>query len=145
MDANLFISLILNWAIFKTQHLPTRTSNSTCNPHHIIACAVGNNMKNRTSRRIAPSSAYIGAGNKTSSFTHKPKKAFGTIADVYRRELRRKGTLDYRKTFKRLSEAEKLAIKNRIIVKRRKQDWIKFTIAIILLIAICTAGIILLN
>ena len=111
----------------------------------LFSRAVGNNMKKRPSRRIAPSSAYIGAGNRTSSFTHKPRRAFGVVAQLYRDELPQRSSQDYRGVFKTLSGADKKKIRMRILEKKRKQDTIKIMIAILLLAMITVAGILILK
>ncbi|MEX2380179.1 MAG: hypothetical protein WD530_05515 [Vicingaceae bacterium] len=75
-------------------------------------------MTKRTSRRISPSSAYIGAGNKTSIFSRKARKPFEDISDIYKQAIKKDSDQDYRESFRKLTEEEKIAIKQKI----RKQN-----------------------
>ena len=79
-------------------------------------------MKNRTSRRIAPSSAYIGSGNKTEVFSRKARKPFSYLADIYREELKNRGGNNYRMAFKHLTSEEKQEVRKQILERRKKED-----------------------
>ena len=91
-------------------------------------------MKKRASRRIAPSSGYIGAGNKTAVFSRKARKPFEQVADIYKEKVKDNGknTEDYRKAFKSLSEDEKRRIKFEVIKERKRQDRRRIVIALLI-------------
>ena len=81
-------------------------------------------MKRENRRRMSPGVGYIGAGNKTSVFTRKPKNSFEKIKDIYGNELERlkSGNSDQKKSFKDLTEKEKLKIRKRIKTQFRKEQ-----------------------
>ena len=81
-------------------------------------------MKRENRRRMSPGVGYIGAGNKTSVFTRKPKTSFEKIKDYYGNELERlkSGNSDQKKSFKDLTEKEKLKIRKRIKTQFRKEQ-----------------------
>jgi hypothetical protein len=87
-------------------------------------------MAKRKSRRIAPSSAYIGSGNRTSTFSQTPKKAFESVAYLYKGELKKDDKDDYRKAFKKLSDLEKAQIRQKII-QQKKAETIRKVVVLI--------------
>ena len=92
-------------------------------------------MKDRRSRRIPPSSAYIGAGNKTSVFSRKARKPFQEMADIYKKEARKlKGNED-KNIFKQLSIEDKKLIRDRIL-RKKKNDERKFYFILLLSVLI---------
>lgn len=78
-------------------------------------------MSNRNSRRIQNSSAYMGAGNRASVFNQKARKPFEEVADIYKKEIQKKGDKNSRAIFKELSVLEKQIIKTRIKKQERKK------------------------
>ncbi len=105
-------------------------------------------MRNKKSRRIAPSSAYIGSGNKTSVFSRKARKPFQDMAEIYKNEaIKIKGNHE-KKLFEKLSEEDKKLIRERIIRNKIKEKWRFLVILIIssfMTILIVTAIVILLK
>jgi hypothetical protein len=93
-------------------------------------------MKRDNRRRMSPGVGYIGAGNKTSVFTRKPKIPFKRMKDIYGNELERlkSGKSDRKKSFKKLTEREKLEIRKRIKIQIRKEQNKNILIGIIAII-----------
>lgn len=97
-------------------------------------------MKKKTSRRIAASSAYIGAGNKTSSFSQRPAKAFGRIPEAYKKTRRRKAKP---LVGEKLSEEEIQKLSRRLRAERKTRH-LKILLAFgltLFLLALLTVGI----
>ncbi len=100
-------------------------------------------MKRDRRPRMSPSIGYIGSGNKTSVFTRRSRIPFKKVKEIYGEELER---LNFKKIkpnlfFKKLTEKEKLEIKERVksqVIKERHKEliiWIIiFLIALIIFI-----------
>lgn len=87
----------------------------------------------RSSRRIAPSSGYIGAGNKTEAFSRPSRVPFAKIRARYLRESGRLTGRD--KHFAAaLSEEEKQRIRKRIISYYQRQRVTRFLALLLSLI-----------
>ena len=91
------------------------------------------NRKNR--RRISPGVGYIGAGNRTSVFTRKQKVPFEKIKAIYGDEMERLHSekLMQNKSFKKLTERDKLEIKSRIKTQLRRAQKKNILVVIIVL------------
>lgn len=94
-------------------------------------------MKNKTSRRISASSAYIGAGNKTSAFSRKARKAFENVPDVYKNTLRKGGAIN---SDKELPKAERQSLAKRLKGERRVRNF-KITVAFLAVVALLLVAV----
>jgi len=94
-------------------------------------------MKKNTGRRMNPVSWYIGSGNKTSSFTIRPKTAFRKVKQIYGDELERFEVIKLNSDIehKHLSEKDRKKIRDNV-KKQVKKEQLK-TIISGLIIALC--------
>lgn len=88
-------------------------------------------MTKKTSRRISPSSAYIGAGNKTSVFSRNARKPFEDLSDVYKQAIKKGTDQNYRESFRKLTDEEKIAIKQKIREQSKKTNRKLFIVTIL--------------
>ena len=83
-------------------------------------------MARRTSRRMKPSSGYIGSGNRTEVFTRKPRKPFQDVPNIFKNKVsdNSNSKINSKQTSSDISETERKAYAVRIIHERRK-DFIR--------------------
>ena len=86
-------------------------------------------MRRNRRRRMSPGLGYIGSGNKTSVFTRKSKLPFEKVKEIYGEELERLNSEKNKQnlSFKKLTEKEKLEIRERIrgkVIKERRKELI---------------------
>lgn len=98
-------------------------------------------MRQNRGRRMNPSSGYIGSGNKTSVFTRRSKSPFSKVKEIYGDELERLKSEKQKSnlSFKKLTEKEKLEIKERVkgqVKKERKRELITLLVTFLIALVI---------
>lgn len=94
-------------------------------------------MQRQTKRtRLQVSSWYIGAGNKPSVFTRRPRKPFEKIREKYERQIKKvpSGKKGYKSSLSELSKAEKDALKKSVKSELKKEILKKIFIGILTII-----------
>ena len=79
---------------------------------------------------------YIGSGNKTSIFTRQPKLPFKKVKEIYGEELERLNSKNDKQelSFKKLTENEKIEIRERIKKQIKKKQLKELMIMITIII-----------
>ena len=98
-------------------------------------------MRPSRTRRKSPGFEYIGAGNKTSVFTSRPKSPFSKIKSIYGEELNRLNLKKAKQklSFKVLTEKEKDEIRKRVkaeLIADQKRQAIAGTILLLIVLTI---------
>ena len=95
-------------------------------------------MKRENRRRMSLGVGYIGSGNKTSVFTRKNKVPFDKIKSIYGDEMERlkPGKTTQNKSFKKLTESEKLKIRKRVKAQIQKEQIVNLIMGVIAILFI---------
>ena len=100
-------------------------------------------MRRNRRPRMSPGVGYIGSGNRTSVFTRRSKLPYEKIKEIYGEELERLNSkkIERNFSFKKLTEKEKLEIRERVrgqVIKEQRKELIigiiTFLIALVIFI-----------